>query len=182
MPVAGLKGVWMARMSAEAFAALRERGEVRRARSERKGAVGTRLMGGRKDFVARADALMAEASAGIKADLASDKGFAAEFLSTLKFGASKAVMDRTCIAIMARLYKLTGEERQLTIELVHRLGASSEEQLAAYVQSAKSVEGATLHDSAERCVAFLEAYMNVHPEARQAAVRRLGGYVPVEAR
>lgn len=165
----------MARMSSEEFR------RVRGASLARKGEVGVRLMGGRKDFVKQADSLLAAAGATIKADLAKDKDYAREFLSTLKWGASREVMDRTCINVMARLYKLTGEENQLTIELVHRLGASSEEQLAQYVQSAKSVEGASLHDSAERCVAFLEAYLNVHPEQRQAAVRRLGGYVPVEA-
>ena len=152
--------------------------EARRAISEQRGKVGTRLLGRRKDFVAKADALMDAAGAAIKADLAADTGYAKEFLSTLKYGASRECMDRTCIGIMARLYKLAGEENKLTIELVHRMGASSEEQLRQYVEAAKSVEGASLHDSAERCVAFLEQYLNAHPQMRVQAVKRLGGQVP----
>lgn len=136
------------------------------------------LTGKRQDLVKQADGLMEAAGASIKADLAADTGYAKEFLSTLKFGASRECMDRTCIGIMARLYKLAGEENKLTIELVHRMGASSEEQLRQYVEAAKSVEGASLHDSAERCVSFLEQYLNAHPQMRVQAVKRLGGQVP----
>ena len=77
--------------------------------------------------------------------------------------------------------KLVGEEKRITVEFLNSLGASSEQQLRSYVEAAKSVEGASLHDSAERCVAFLEVYFNANPELRGAAVKRLGGYVPVEA-
>ena len=49
-----------------------------------------------------------------------------------------------------------------------------------WIHAAKSVEGAGPHDGAERCVAYLEAYLNVYPEQRAAAVKRLGGLVPVE--
>lgn len=138
------------------------------------------MVGERQAFVGRAKDLMAVAGDEIREALAGDRGYALEFLDTLKYGASRGVMDRTCIGIMARLYKLTGEEKQLIVELVHRLGASSEDQLRGYVSSAKSVEGASADDAAERCAAFLVLYFDVHPEQRAPLVRRMGGYVPVE--
>jgi hypothetical protein len=35
------------------------------------------------------------------------------------------------------------------------------------------------HDGAERCVAYLEAYVSAYPEQRGEIVRRLGGLVAV---
>lgn len=151
----------------------------RMALSEKRHSNATRLYGKREAFVAKAKAMMELAGAEIKADLAADKEYQKEFLSTLKEGASRAVMDRTCIGVMARLYELAGEERKLTVELIHRLGAKSEDELRGYVEAAKSVEGASLHDSAERCVAFLEMYFQQNPNMRGPAVKRLGGYVAV---
>lgn len=87
--------------------------------------------------------------------------------------------DRTCLNQYAQIMKLVGEERRITVEFIHGLGAKSEEELRRYVDAAKSVEGAGPHDGAERCVAYLEAYLNVYPEQRAASLRRLGGYVPV---
>lgn len=142
------------------------------------GSVGTRLMGNRKALVATAEELVVRAGDMVREEIC-DPVFVREFCQTLKFGASRECMDRTCINAVLHITKLLGEERNITVEFIHRIGASSEEQLRGYVESAKSVEGATLHDSAERCVAFLELFFNAHPETRGAAVKRLGGYVPV---
>jgi hypothetical protein len=75
--------------------------------------------------------------------------------------------------------KLIGEERRVIVEFVNRLGARSEDDLRRYVETARSVEGVGPHEGAERCVAYLEAYFNAFPEQRHAAIKRLGGAVPV---
>ena len=59
------------------------------------------------------------------------------------------------------------------------LTAESEKELRAYVESAKSVEGAGPHDGASRCTDYLEAYLNLYPEQRASVVKRLGGLVPI---
>ena len=153
---------------------------ARKAATERRGASNTRLYGGRRALVATAEELVERAGDMVRAEIC-EPGFVKEFCSTLKYGASRECMDRTCINAVLHITKLLGEERNITVEFIHRIGASSEEQLKGYVEAAKSVEGASLHDSAERCVAFLELFFNAHPELRSAAVKRLGGYVPVEA-
>jgi broad specificity phosphatase PhoE len=50
--------------------------------------------------------------------------------------------------------------------------------LRAYVEAAKSVDGASLDDAAERCTAFMETWLNANPQHRVAVVKRLGGMVP----
>ena len=136
---------------------------------------------GRKQALAkRATELVAVAGDLVREEIC-DPAFVKEFCSTLKYGASREVMDRTCINAVLHITKLLGEERNITVEFIHRIGATSEQQLRDYVEAAKSVEEASLHDSAERCIAFLELFFNQHPELRGAAVKRLGGYVPVEA-
>jgi len=142
------------------------------------GEVGARLFGNRQALVATAEEMVARAGDMVREEIC-EPGFVREFCRTLKYGASRECMDRTCINAVLHITKLLGEERNITVEFIHRLGVSSEEQLRGYVESGKSVEGATLHDSAERCVAFLELFFNAHPELRGAAVKRLGGYVPV---
>jgi hypothetical protein len=108
----------------------------------------------------------------------SEPKFVKEFCDTLKWGASREVMDRTCINAVMSVLKLVGEERRVTVEFIHSLGASSEEQLRAYVEAAKSVDGASLDDAAERCTAFMETWLNANPQHRVAVVKRLGGMVP----
>ena len=90
------------------------------------------------------------------------------------------VRDRTALHLYSQVMKLVGEERRITVEFINSLGAGSEEELRRYVEAARSVEGAGPHEAAERCVAYLEAYFNANPEQRHAAVKRFGGYVPVE--
>jgi len=151
--------------------------ERRRALSEARGVVGTRFMGARKELTAQVREMVAVAADTVREEM-SEPSFVREFCATLKYGASKAVMDRTCINATLQILKLVGEERRITVEFIHSLGASSEEQLKGYVEAAKSVEGASLHDSAERCIAFLEAYFNANPQMRRAGIKRLGGQLP----
>ena len=151
--------------------------ERRRALSEARGVVGMRAMGARRELTAQVREMVAVAADTVREEM-SEPGFVREFCETLKYGSSREVMDRTCINATLQILKLVGEERRITVEFIHSLGASSEEQLKSYVEAAKSVEGASLHDSAERCLSFLEVYFNAHPQTRVAGVKRLGGQVP----
>ena len=134
--------------------------------------------GQRQEMAAQVREMVAAAGDTVREGMC-EPGFVRDYVKMLKRGALER--DRTCVNIVSQVMKLVGEERRITVEFIHSLGASSEQQLRTYVEAAKSVEGASLDDSAERCVAFLEVYFNANPELRGAAVKRLGGYVPVEA-
>lgn len=135
-------------------------------------------LGQRREYTARVRALVAQAGDSAREAFA-DPAIVAAYVKAIHDGIM--VRDRTALNLYSQVMKLIGEERRITVEFIHSLGASSEEELKRYVDAAKSVEGAGPHDGAERCVAYLEAYLNAFPEGRGAFVRRLGGYVPVEA-
>ena len=138
--------------------------------------VGSVAMGARREFTAKVRELVAGAGDSVREQFASDE-VVADYVATVHRGIKTG--DRTSLRLYAEIMKLVGEERRITVEFIHSLGARSEEELKRYVDAAKSVEGAGPHDGAERCVAYLEAYLNVYPEQRAAAVKRLGGYAPV---
>lgn len=134
-------------------------------------------MGSRREFAVKVRELVAGAGDTVRERFSSDE-VVADYVRTIHAGIKAG--DRTALRLYSEVMKLVGEERRITVEFIHSLGARSEEELKRYVDAAKSVEGAGPHDGAERCVAYLEAYLNVYPEQRGAAVKRLGGLVPVE--
>ena len=136
-------------------------------------------MGKRQELAAHIRALVAAHGDAIREQLATPE-VAKEYCDTIRWGVTQRPPDRTCLNQYASIMKLVGEERRITVEFIHSLGVQSEEELKRYVDAAKSVEGAGPHDGAERCVAYLEAYLNAFPESRGTFVRRLGGLVPVE--
>ena len=136
-----------------------------------------RPVGDRQALTARARALVEVAGDTVRTELCAPE-VVKEFCDTIRFGTSKSVMDRTCLNIQAQVYKLLGEERKLVVEFCHSLGVSTEAELRSYVDAARSVEGATEHDTAERVTAFLETYLSRNPQMRVALVKRLGGQVP----
>ena len=153
------------------------RASALRARSEAAGTIGTRPVGARRDLTERARALVAVAGDTVREELC-QPNVVKEFCDTIRYGSSREVMDRTCLNIQAQVYRLLGEERKLVVEFCHSLGVSTEQELRAYVDAARSVEGASEHDTAERVTAYLEKYLDRNPQMRVAIVRRLGGQVP----
>ena len=137
-------------------------------------------VGARAKFSARVRELVEMDKAEVTEHLASG-GRAKEFVDAILWGVNQRPPDRTCLNLRAQIMKNVGEERRITVEFIHSLGAGSEAELRRYVEAARSVEGAGPHDGAERCVAYLAAYFDAFPEHRAPAVQRLGGYVPVEA-
>jgi len=137
--------------------------------------------GGRVALAETAKGLVERAGDRMRQSFAEDDQFISDFVATLKAGALDR--DRTCVNTVARIYRLVDEERKLVVEFVHSLGASSEEELRRMVEAVKAAEGADVLDGVERAAAYLEAALTIHPEHRDAVVRRLGGMVPVpEAR
>ena len=138
--------------------------------------IGTRPVGDRKALSARAREMVAIAGDTVREEMCAPE-FVKEFCDMLKFGVSKGVMDRTCIGIVRDIYKLVGQEQRIVVEFCHSMGVTTEAELRSYVDAARSVEGATEHDTAERVTAFLETYLNRNPQMRVALVKRLGGQV-----
>ena len=60
------------------------------------GGVGARLYGNRQALVATGEELVARAGDMVREEIC-DPGFVREFCQTLKYGASRECMDRTCI-------------------------------------------------------------------------------------
>jgi hypothetical protein len=139
--------------------------------------VGEVAVGARQRQAALVRRLVEEAGDSIREELASP-AVVKSWCESIRQGVK--LRSRTEMNLYAQVMRLLGEERRITVEFIHSLGAKSEDELRRYVDAAKSVEGAGPHDGAERCVAYLEAYFNVYPEQRGASVRRMGGYVPVE--
>ena len=142
------------------------------------GAVDVVPVGQRQAFTRQVRELVSHSGDLVREGLATPE-VVADYVATIKAGVK--IGSRTEMNLYAQIMRLVGEEKRITVEFINSLGATSESQLRSYVDAAKSVEGASLHDSAERCVAFLELFFNANPELRSAAVKRLGGYVPVEA-
>lgn len=153
--------------------------EALRARTEAKDRVATRLMGGRKDFVARARQMVEVAKATVQQEMASPESVR-DLCETINFGASKSIMDRTCIRLKAEILKLVGEERTLVVEFIHSMGAKSEDELRRMVETVKSAEGVDDLTVIERCCTALEAYLPLHEGHRAMIIRRLGGYLPTD--
>lgn len=135
-------------------------------------------LGKRKELAAHIRELVNSHADEVRGGLATSET-ARAYVDTIKWGVAQRPPDRTCLNQYAAIMKLVGEERRITVEFIHSLGVQSEAELRTYIDRAKSVEGVGPHDGAERCVAYLEAYFNAYPEQRSAAVKRLGGYVPV---
>ena len=137
---------------------------------------GKYLTGSRSEVRAMANRLVEENRDVILSELAKPE-VAKSWCDSLKAGI--ALRDRTAMNLYPQVMKLMGEERRIVVEFVQGLGVHSEADLKRMVDMARSVEGVGPHDGAERCVAYLEAYFNAFPDQRPAALRRLGGYVPV---
>lgn len=131
-------------------------------------------MGARREFTARVRALVAEAGDVAREGLARPE-VVSDYVATIHRGVKAG--DRTALRLYSEVMKLVGEERRITVEFIHSLGARSEGELRKYVEAAKSVEGAGPHDGAARCVDYLEAYLNLYPDQRASMVKRLGGLV-----
>jgi hypothetical protein len=134
-------------------------------------------VGDRREFTQQVRDLVAVAGDKVREGLA-DEGTVKDYVKTIKLGI-RDPRNKTCLHLYAQVMKLIGEERRVIVEFVNRLGARSEDDLRRYVETARSVEGVGPHEGAERCVAYLEAYFNAFPEQRHAAIKRLGGAVPV---
>ena len=141
------------------------------------GREGTRLMGGRKALRETAKHLLEVAADQVRVELA-DPDYVREFVKMLKHGASREVMDRTCIGIVGDLYFGVKANNELLAQLLASLGVSSQAQLVSFVGQAKSVEGVTDHEGAERMVAAMEQYLFANPQMRLSVVKLLGGVVP----
>ncbi len=136
-------------------------------------------MGSRREFAARVKDLVERDREFVMERLGGDEA-AGEFVDAVRWGVTQRPPDRTCMNIRAAIMKSVEEDAQRVRDVYISIGASSEEEARAKIALANSVEGAGPHDGAERCVAYLEAYLNMFPEQRGAAVKRLGGLVPVE--
>lgn len=134
-------------------------------------------VGDKLDFTRQVRDLVATAGDKVREGLADDSTVK-DYVKAIKLGI-RDPRNKTCLNLYAQVMRLIGEERRIIVEFVNRLGARSEDDLRRYVETAKSVEGVGPHDGAERCVSYLEAYFNAFPEQRSAAIRRLGGHVPV---
>ena len=132
--------------------------------------------GSRREFTARVRALVEGAGERVREEFA-EPDTVALYCKAIRAGI--VARDRTALNLYAQIMKLVGEERRITVEFIHSLGARSEKELRDYVEAAKSVEGAGPHEGAARCVDYLEAYLNLNPGQRESVVRRLGGLVPV---
>ena len=136
----------------------------------------TTPVGARKAYTAQVRALVETNGAMVREGLAS-QGVVDDYISAIHRGIKAG--DRTAMNLYAQIMKLVGEERRITVEFINSMGAKDENELRRYVEIAKSGEGASIHDSAERCISFLELYFNAYPAARDTGIRRLGGYSPV---
>lgn len=135
-------------------------------------------VGARREFTNRVRALVETAGNQALEALAAPDAVS-EYVDAIRAGVR--ARDRTALHIYAKQMKMIDQDKTITLEFYHRFGVKGEDELKRYVDAARSVEGAGPHDGAERCVAYLEAYLNAFPEQRGPAVKRLGGYVPVEA-
>jgi hypothetical protein len=133
-------------------------------------------VGSRRDFAVTVRNLVESNRDAVLTQLATDE-VARDYADAIRIGIKKR--DRTALNLYAQIMKLVGEERRIVVEFVQGLGVRNEGDLKRMVEMARSVEGVGPHDGAERCVAYLEAYFNAFPDQRPAALRRLGGYVPV---
>ena len=137
---------------------------------------GVRPYGARNRFTDMAKKLVADCGDVVRAELA-QPSVAKLFCDSIKAGL--VARDRTAMHLYATIMRLVGEQRMIVVEFVAGLGVKSEDELRKLIGMAKSVEGVGPHDGAERCVSYLEAYFNAFPEQRSAALKRLGGYIPV---
>ena len=142
--------------------------------ADRRGSV---PMGARKEFSAAVRELVQQAGDEARGELARPENVAA-YVTSLMDGVR--VRDRTCMNLYAQTMKHVGEERRITVEFIHSLGARSEDELKRYVEAAKSVEGANPRDGAVRCAEFLRSYFDVNPQDRDQLAKLMGLYAPVE--
>lgn len=136
------------------------------------------VRGSRKAAAARAMALVAQAGDYVRSRIAGDADFIRSYVDMLKYGASREVMDRTCINIVNAILKLQGEERKLVVEFVNSIGVQDEAELRRIVDQYRGAEGADVVTAIERCTTFLEGALPMHEAHRAVVVRRLGGVLP----
>lgn len=135
-------------------------------------------LGDRQEFTALARQAVEMARSGVLADLASDE-FQALLAKALKKGVRAG--DRTALNIAAKALKLNqGNELRIIHEFLVKKGVRDEAELDRKLELGRSVEGTSPHEAAERCLAYLERYLDLHSDQRETAVRRLGGLVAVE--
>jgi len=132
-------------------------------------------LGSRREFTERVRGLVAESGDRVREDFAAED-VVRDYCEAIRSGIK--ARDRTALNLYAQTMKLVGEERRITVEFIHSLGASSEDELRRMVEAVKAAEGADVLDGVERAAAYLEAALQIHPEHRQAVVLRLGGVVP----
>lgn len=161
-----------ARKSKEAL--IRARREAR----EKNGTHGTTLYGNRRKFVKSAEGLVAIAGDQIRAEICNPE-FIKEFCETLKFGASRQVLDKTCIKAVLLITNLLGEQQNIVIQFLQNAGVAGEGQFRQMVEQSRAVEGVDEHETAESCTLFLEGYLAMNPGMREGLIRRLGGLVAV---
>jgi hypothetical protein len=142
--------------------------------NERRGSV---AMGARKDFTAKVRGLVEVAGNEVREAFAAPE-MVQLAIKTIREGME--VRDRTCVNLYFQTMKMVGEDRRITVEFIHSLGAKDESELKRYVDAAKSVEGAGPRDGAMRCAEFLRAYFDVNPQDRTALAQLMGLYAPVE--
>lgn len=131
-------------------------------------------VGSRREFTARVRALVSVAGDQALEALAAPE-VVADYVAAIHAGVK--ARDRTALHIYAKQMKMIDQDRTITVEFINSLGARSERELRAYVEAAKSVEGAGPHDGAARCTDWLEAYLDLYPDQRATIVKRLGGLV-----
>lgn len=135
-----------------------------------------RPLGGRDAFSRMALALVEQAGDEIRTQLAAP-GVVSDFVTAIHSGLK--VRDRTCLNLYPKLLKMVDAEQRLVFEVWNMLGVKDAGEARAKIEMARSVEGMGPHDGADRCVAYLEAYLGAFPDKRSAIVRRLGGLVSV---
>ena len=133
-------------------------------------------VGARKEFTERVRGLVQQSGDRVREDFAASD-VVRDYCDAIRAGIK--ARDRTSLNLYAQIMKLVGEERRITVEFIHSLGAKSEDELRRMVEAVKAAEGADVLDGVERAAAYLEAALQIHPEHRQAVVLRLGGVVPV---
>jgi len=136
---------------------------------------GVTPLGSRREFTERVRGLVAESGDRVREDFAAED-VVRDYCEAIRSGIK--ARDRTALNLYAQIMKL-GEERRITVEFIHSLGAKSEDELRRMVEAVKAAEGADVLDGVERAAAYLEAALQIHPEHRQAVVLRLGGVVPI---
>jgi len=133
-------------------------------------------MGMRKEFSNRVAELVQYRGDELREAFASDENVKV-FHDAIMAGVR--ARDRTSLIQYGKIMKLVDNEVRLIHEFVARTGAKSEAELIRGFQTAKGVEDLSPHEGAEKCVTWLEMYFNAYPDQRPAALKRLGGYVPV---